>query len=128
MEGRRIVSEDWIAEVTSWRADEQQALFAKGKHTNSTALLEDYDVVHGPDGHEEGALGVAYKSCEPLGKPLLALTSSTDRHGVCAQSSGTTVSSVPPSSALSPLPSHLRRCFQRATAPSPASAATTARP
>ena len=43
---------------------------AKGKHTNSTALLEDYDVVHGPDGHEEGALGVAYKSCEPLGKPL----------------------------------------------------------
>ena len=69
-EGRRIVSEDWISEVTSWRADEQQALFAKGKHTNSTALLEDYDVVHGPNGHEEGALGVAYKSCEPLGKPL----------------------------------------------------------
>ena len=52
-EGRRIVSEDWISEVTSWRADEQQALFAKGKHTNSTALLEDYDVVHGPDGHED---------------------------------------------------------------------------
>ena len=49
MNGRQVVSEAWIAEVTSWGPQDQSGLWASGKHRNSTRLLE------------EGSLGVGYK-------------------------------------------------------------------
>merc|ERR1712224_1121177 len=51
MNGHRIVSEAWIDEITSWNGDsDQNVLWAKGKHANSTALLE------------QGLLGLGYKT------------------------------------------------------------------
>ena len=51
MNGQQIVSEAWIAEITSWSpADAQSGLWCKGKHVNSTLLLE------------QGMLGVGYKA------------------------------------------------------------------
>lgn len=42
-------SERWIDELCSWGERDQQALWARGKHLNSTQLLE------------EGSLGLGYK-------------------------------------------------------------------
>jgi CubicO group peptidase (beta-lactamase class C family) len=49
MNGQQVVSEDWIAEISSWGPDDQSGLWSKGKHANSTMLLE------------QGMLGVGYK-------------------------------------------------------------------
>jgi hypothetical protein len=51
MNGQRIVSEAWFDEITSWSAEDAAGcLWAKGKHANSSLLLE------------QGMLGVGYKS------------------------------------------------------------------
>ena len=50
MNGQRVVSEAWIDEITSWSPEDTAGLWARGKHANSTLLLE------------QGVLGVGYKS------------------------------------------------------------------